>query len=65
MRIHLVPGFPAIMLVLRSRHGGQVLAVAVDADQPASLIRAIARPLLARPERAELGRCLTRHRRKR
>jgi hypothetical protein len=57
MSIYLIPGLPALLVILHG-YGGQVLAVAVDTDQPRRLILSLARPLLGREERRELARVL-------
>lgn len=67
MRIHLIPGFPAMLLVarpLQPDHGDQVLAV-VNPDTPAAEIRRVARALLPDRQRRELSRFLTNRDRRR
>jgi hypothetical protein len=53
--IRLIASLPAILVIARYRDSVVVL---VDADQPAALIRAIARPLLKEAERKALSRAL-------
>ena len=60
MIIHLIHGFPAMLVVarpLRPDHGGQVLAV-VDANQTPRRILALARVLLPHDQRRELYRVM-------
>ena len=64
LRMVEVNGLPACLVVVRPRHGGQVLAV-VSADEPAQLLRGIARPILEADHRRHLSRFLNDRKRKR
>jgi hypothetical protein len=53
----------ACLVVFRPRRGGQVLAV-VSADEPAQLVRGVARVILEEEHRRHLSRFLTDRRRR-
>ena len=58
LRMVEATNFPACLVVARSKHGGQVLAV-VDQATPAPTLRRLARVLLRDEERRHLSRFLT------
>jgi hypothetical protein len=64
LRMVEASGFPACIVVARDHRGGQVLAV-VSADEPAQLLRGLARLVLRDSERQHLSRFLADRRRRR